>query len=410
MKEERNALKAGIFILVSLGLIVGILVSIEGLDRLIEPRQVRKVVFDLADNIGGLRVGDEVRIGGYQVGQVREIRVEEVAVDDEARPSIVVVYAMPRRYTIREDAQIAVETTVTGMSVLNFQSLGRGSALPEDRPLRGDPSAMQLIYNNLVELGPQVQAVVRDVRQQTLPRVNQAIDKFAQTADTFTETGRKTTELVAKVEGKVDPAMEEYETFTQAATEMMVHLRDIFGDIKGDVRELFANLRGASGTVNERLPDLSDQLAGLMEKLTQTVDEMSASMDGVRQAVSNTQDLTATARSVIVSNRTKLDGMIDSLKQTSDNLRLASAEIRRSPWRLLYRPRPGEVENLHLFDAARHFAEGAGDLHDAAGALRDALNDPQTDPQRLEDLMRRVERSFDNFRHVEGKLWESVRE
>ena len=102
--------------------------------------------------------------------------------------------------------------------------------------------------------------------------------------------------------------------------------------------------------------------------------------------------------------------MIASLKTTGDNLKFASAEIRRSPWRLLYKPRANEMANLNLFDAARSFAEGANDMSDAATALRDALKDPNAQPETIQKLVDQLDQSFGKFQTVEDQLWEKVKE
>ena len=69
MARDRNELKAGIFIVVSIVLVIGVIVAIKGVGRFIEPRQVRTAVFTLKDDIGGLRVGDDVRVGGLKPDQ-----------------------------------------------------------------------------------------------------------------------------------------------------------------------------------------------------------------------------------------------------------------------------------------------------------------------------------------------------
>src|SRR4051794_35189328 len=85
MAKQRNNLKAGIFILVSISLIVTIILSITGLQRFIMPEQERTVSFRLTDDLGGLRVGDEVRLGGFKVGTVRDIEVRNDV--KETRPA-----------------------------------------------------------------------------------------------------------------------------------------------------------------------------------------------------------------------------------------------------------------------------------------------------------------------------------
>src|SRR5690606_22892487 len=97
-----------------------------------------------------------------------------------------------------------------------------------------------------------------------------------------------------------------------------------------------------------------------------------------------------------------------SLKKTGDNLKAASAEIRRSPWRLLYKPGKNEMANLNLFDSARAFAEGANDLADATTALRDALQTQQLDDQQLRNLLERLDLTFQKFNQVEQELRNQV--
>ena len=106
----------------------------------------------------------------------------------------------------------------------------------------------------------------------------------------------------------------------------------------------------------------------------------------------------------------QLDGMIASLKATSDNLKNATAEVRRSPWRLLYKPSGKETANLNIYDAARQFSEGATSLNDAATALRDALNQKDSDPEHIKKLIKEVEESSSRFNGVEKKLWDEVKE
>ena len=102
--------------------------------------------------------------------------------------------------------------------------------------------------------------------------------------------------------------------------------------------------------------------------------------------------------------------MIAQLKTTGDNLTQATAEVRRSPWRLLYKPGPGEMDNLELYDAARQFADGANHVDDAALALRDALRNPSTDPDQVRKLIQRLTEATDHFQGVERKLWTSVKQ
>jgi len=152
-----------------------------------------------------------------------------------------------------------------------------------------------------------------------------------------------------------------------------------------------------------------DHFDTIVVNATTALDNARGTLADLKTSVANAKDITGTARSVISDNHGKLDGIIASLKGTSDNLKSASAEIRRSPWRLLYQPGPGELANLQLYDATRQFADGANGVNDAAIALHDALQDPNVDRAQVQKLVDHLNATFTNFDTVEEKLWKAVK-
>lgn len=400
MTNERNALKAGIFIIVSLCLVVAIVVAIKGVGRFLEPTHDLTAAFDLTEDVGGLNVGDEVRIGGYKVGTVRSI---DLVTPAGAGPVIDVVFSVPTRFDVKKDAKISVQGTLTGVSWLNFDDLGKGPALAAGDKLDGRPGAMTVLFASLGDLAPEITGVVRDARNTTLPKLNG-------TLDTFKTTGESATGLLTDVRGRVGPMVEKYNGVTDSAKGALDNVGSMFGDSKADFRTAIANVKDATGTVKERLPSLFDRADQLMAKVTSAVEDAGAALQDVRKVASNTKDISVTVRQVINQNRGKLEAMISSLKTTGDNLKNASAEVRRSPWRLLYKPGPGEMANLNLYDSARQFADGANELSTAAVALRDALSDPDIDPALVQKLVEKLDTTFANFDDVEKQLWSQVQQ
>ena len=172
------------------------------------------------------------------------------------------------------------------------------------------------------------------------------------------------------------------------------------------------NLNSVTGTMDKKLPQVMDDLHIVLDKTKGTVDNVNVALEDVKKTVANTRDISASTRSIITGNKSKFDNMIASLKIAGDNLKNATAEIRHSPWRLLYKPTAEEVGNLTLYDSARHFADGANSLNDAAEALRDALKDPNAkdDPAKIQSLVDQLDKSFANFNEVEDELWKSVKQ
>jgi len=379
MDKQRNAFKAGLFIIISIALIVAVIVAIQGFDSFFEPIQRRTVTFTLTDNLSGLDKGDDVRIGGVKIGKVTHI--EYVPEAGERKPMLIVHFRIPKKYVLRQDTQINIESTVTGAADLNIASLGTGDELPERTAITGKAGGIGAL-----------------------------LAKADDTIAAFKETSLAATAVVKRVEAHIDPMVEKYNTAADRTSEMMMAIRDMIGQSTKDWKGFMADLHVSTTTIKEKLPQLLDDARMVMVKLQGTIDNATIAMEDVKKTVANTRDLTGSARGILVSNRAKFDGIIAGLKASSDNIKHATVELRRSPWRLLYKPNPGELDNLVLFDSAREFSEGANDLNDAVQALRDAVNSgdvPAEDMQKKIDLL---DRSFNKFTGVEQKLWKNVKE
>jgi phospholipid/cholesterol/gamma-HCH transport system substrate-binding protein len=403
MQNERNAFKAGLFIIASVVLALGVIIAIKGVGRFLEPMQHPTVRFTLKDNVGGLSPGDEVRIGGAKVGVVRNVEIIE---NGDGTQSIDIAFTFPQRFELHKDATVAIESTVTGVSVLNFSSLGTGQALADGETLTGRSSALTALF----ESAPEIAALVRDIRGVTVPKVNAGLDRATETITTFNTTGQTATDFIKDLKLRLDPITQRYYAVADTAKTALQNVGDLFGDTRSDFRTTVANLRDATGTVKERLPSVMDKVDGLLTNVTSAVNSTNAALEDVKKIAANTREVSGTARQVLVGNRGKIDGMIAALKATGDNLKAASSEVRRSPWRLLYKPAPGEMANLNLYDSARQFAEGAGQLNDAALALRDALKDPQAQDADVQKLVDKLDDTFANFSAIEQQLWEQVKE
>src|SRR3954468_13963546 len=144
MNRERNELKAGAFIIIALVLVIAVIIWINGAS--IGPMQKRTVSFKLADNIGGLRVGDDVRLGGFKVGVIREIVPTDLNTADER---ILVKFTLPAAYVIHANASIGLESSLTGAANLNIDSAGSGGPLPDGQVLAGHPDAKSTLFASL---------------------------------------------------------------------------------------------------------------------------------------------------------------------------------------------------------------------------------------------------------------------
>ncbi|HZL34753.1 MAG TPA: MlaD family protein [Tepidisphaeraceae bacterium] len=398
MKSDRNAFKAGLFIILSFTAALAVIIVLRGDGA--GAVQVRTVTFKLTDDLGGLGVGDEVRIGGIKVGTVRAVNIAGL---DSANPRVRVRIAIPQSYVVREGARVGVQSALTGPGNLNFTTLGAGKPLTAGAALAGIPDPKNELLASLGRVTPHVETIAQNVETQTLPKVNETVAAFKQTADS-------TNTLVRHVDSKIDPVVGKYNGVADNTGQAMAQIRDLFGDTKTDFRGTVKNLNEATATVRDKLPGLIDKVTGVVDKVDGIVVSARAALIDVQKTAANAREVSAGARSVMIDNRGKLDGMIKGLKTTSDNLKATSIEVRRSPWRLLYKPSADEMGNLNLYDSTRQFAEGAASVSDAATALRDSLKDPNVDKTQVQKLVGQLDESFKNFHLAEDKLWNSVKQ
>ncbi len=381
--RNRSELRAGLFIVFSVVLIFAAIVAIRGVRTVFAEETVRKARFALNDDLGGLRVGDDVRVGGFKVGIVRTIDI--LGLDKGQQAYIAVQFTMPEKYPLTDAAQLNVQSSITGTTVLNFDSLGTGNVLTADQELIGHPSNFSALLAQVGQAAPGIRQIIETIRTTTLPHINDATAKLPETLASFHTTADRATLAVDQV-------------------------GSVFGDTKSDIRGTMANLHQITDTGRRELPGLLTRMNKLIDNATATIDDAHAAMADIRATAANARQLTGSARDVVVNNKAKFDGAIASLKLTGDNLKEATAEIRRNPWRLLYQPHAGEMDNLALYDAARQFSDGANHVDDAALALRDALANPSVDKDQLKGLVDRLNTAFDHFNGVEQKLWTSVKE
>lgn len=413
MNKDRNAVKSGVFIIFTVVAVIAVIVAIKGSEGFTERKEVRAVSFSLTDDVGGLQVGDDVRVGGYKVGTIDKVSVvgaEDGAKDGGGVPRIRVEFTFPTKYALRRDALLRIQTTVTGQSCLNFESLGRGEKLPANEEIAGRAGTFTEMLALIGKVSDPVQSILNNVDKKTIPAVNETVTKFGHTADSFKATGDHATALIDDAKGQVDPAMKKYHALADAGVEALAKVRDFFGDTTPDFRATLKHVASITKDLSEKMPSMVQKVDGILTKVDSSIDSARVALEDVKAVAANTKDITASAKGVVAGNKGKFDGMIASLKTASDNLKNATAEIRRSPWRLLYKPAPNEMANLNLYDAAREFAEGANELNDASLALRDAVNNKDADKAQVEKLMGRVQKSFEKFQEVEQKLWTKVKE
>ncbi len=196
---------------------------------------MRQARFKLSDDLGGLRVGDEVRVGGYKIGSVQSVQLVN-AEDAKALPELVVEFssraprAPRRRAARRADDAHRVERPELRVDRHRHadrrQRRPRRHARPQSRPA-----------GELGKAAPQIETLVGDaktvvqgVRTDTMPKVASTVEK----------AGRR----------------------HGPAGEAMAEVRDMIGPSKTDFHGTVANLNATTGDLRRSCPNCSTRPAG----------------------------------------------------------------------------------------------------------------------------------------------------
>lgn len=405
-KSNHNQFKAGLFIVGSFSVAAAIFFGITGSSLLSGPTHDYTALFDLHEDVSGLTLGSEVRIGGFKVGTVQKV---DIVVDDKGLPHTLVTFRTPARYTLKQDAIVAIQASLTGAVNLNVASLGTGPAADSKYPLDGRPDALSSAIASVGNVGPEitdtleawrprVTGILDDVR----PRTNAAIDQVRTTAVTADET-------IKQLRSKIEPGYEKYAGVADATKGAMAGLDAILGDTKGDIRKTMANLADMTGALKTRVPTVMDKVADNLDAFRAQMTKIGTILDDTKAIAANTADFTGGARTVLNNNRARIDEIVKSASFAAANLAAASSEIRHAPWRLLYKPSDGEVANQNLYDAARQFAEASRKMQDSAEALKASAADPKADAASVQAMIDKLDIDFANYKKVEATLWDRVK-
>ena len=138
------------------------------------------------------------------------------------------------------------------------------------------------------------------------------------------------------------------------------------------------------------------------------MDQITQALDVAMRAVENVKVSTQEIRTLVVGQRPVLERALANAQLTTDQLKLAAIEIRRSPWRLLYKPSDTELESDNLYDAARSFAQAAGALDSAALSVRAISEHAGGGDERLTKMIEHLEQLYVEYEKAETRFWNAL--
>ncbi len=441
--KPSNELKVGITVTIVIILFIGVIVFIGQWDTLFVRQKELHVRFDHRSGIQGLRIKDPVRIGGLNVGRVERIWLQEdtikTEIGKEKRLFVHVIAAIPADIKLYPDCKITIGAKFVGeggtLDILDTGS--KGTPITEKDIITGlapegfaqltsklsreldETNPKSLLYQIKSQLDPKnAKSIIAKIHK-TLGDINIISAKVRSQVD---ETNKKA--LLAKLHNIIDnlsitvaSLKRELSRNIDSTTLAKVHLAlDKINNSLSSVNDLLAENkpkissavtyaeRSASSIAKELDRNRRDSL---ISKLHESISLAQANMKNIKQ-------LTQTGKELITINRESIQMVIDNLAETSAHLKATAKELRRHPWRLLYKPEKSELEYANLLETARAFADAANSLEIVNSKLNQLMKlhpegIPSTDPEYLK-IKEEIHETFCKFDQVQKKLWKLLKQ
>lgn len=366
---SRNNALAGLFVLICIGLFVLVIVLLTGATDRIVGTSPYVIDFSLADGAEGLERGSSVKLAGKKVGRVvaSELRFERPDGAPPDAPAEVTGIAV--RIEVRSDLQLYEDAEVNLVRPL----LGSNSTINITR-LRTRPDSKPVSPGTRIagRLGPPGFLTQADYArfQNVLARIEKWTAEIDPSVKPITDDVRATVANVRDVTGKANTSWDRWSAQIDAAMD------DAGAGVKGfreaaqQVRDLLAK---ADEFIARNRPVIDQTLDDIRELARnakgEAYDRVIAVLDSAHETMKHAASVAREADGLVAEKRPELAGIVTDASLAAQELKLATAEIRAAPWRLLYQPTKKELENELLYNSIRRYSRTLADLKSAADAL-----------------------------------------
>lgn len=374
-RRHRSEVLVGAFILAAVGLFVLLVFLMGSLEPLLGENAVVEADFS---EINSLQAGDPVYVFGVKAGKVLSTRL--LPRSDSERATVRVAMRLPVEFRrrLRRDSPVKIDKTLTG-SISVWIREGEGPDLGDGERLRGVPSAdLSAVADRASELLGKAEGLVA-----TISRLASEIEAQGSLSGSL-----------ADLRGLLKELRDEVGPLRVRVREILDETRATIEENRLDVRHTIANFRETSALAKT-----------FAEKLEATPELLDRSLAEIEKAGAAVKDL-------LGENRSHIDAILEDLRKTSTNAANLTAEVKRRPWRLLYRPSAAEIRAMDLYDAAWAYNLGATELNRSVRDLADQMTRASREGLQLEALREaetQVRQSLRRYREAEETFWERLR-
>ncbi|MHC4990722.1 MAG: MlaD family protein [Planctomycetota bacterium] len=412
----RNNVRAGVFVTLSLILALSVVIKLSGvLSGLFQSVQEYRVTYEIDDGVRDLQSGSSVRVGGMTMGHVIAV---QPALEVEPFRTIEVTFEIDSRITLYADAMILVDSPVIGSGAwLEISDVGSADKGPPPggvitgtsapgmlATFLGPEGAMQAdeAIESVADFAEFLGTVPEDYEDHVVPTLK---DIRTASANVREVTSDLSDHRWKKWADDVDVVMD-------WASDATVRVDDVMDEGKGlleDARGVVAENREPIGSIVTNVEGASVDVREIAARVNaETIDKAHALLDSGQDALQQAGDAIAALREDYDRWAVDIGDTMANASLASQQLKFATIEVRRSPWKLLYRPSADELEHELLYESARSFALAAADLKAAAATVNRVVENHgdrlAEDRDAFDRVQQVLESSLDQYTEAQQRL------
>lgn len=428
MAKSRDNFRLGLAVLTMVGLLFAFVVFIGGGYLDTEPKTHIVVRFDAGKTLPEFSKGAQVRYLGQVVGEVKSTRIVEAPLDPQrpdATDAVLEVLA-----DVREDIDLRKDTTIVatapplgGTGTLTILRRGRDEEqLTEDMPVtaavRGFDAALQMLTEELDDDNPE--GLLARVKLQLDPGTDlSVISKLLMSIDDL----NRITEFVAmELSREQDDALiTKLHLAVDKLNASLTEVHSLVKDNRGSVDHALAGFDSAITTFDR---DIAKVLAREFElearpdktvlaRIHAALAKLDDSLANVKDGSADLKTAAGDAKRVLSLNKDRISEVVENVGQASADLKSGIKDVSRNPWKLLFEPGTAEKRELHIYSAAREFAEAAASLDDVTSRIQSLVDATEGDTIPIDDpdllaLRADLDEAAKRFSAAENALFDAL--
>ena len=376
-KDKANELKVGIVVLICLALGFIVVLQLSNWRQWFEPKLTLTFKIPYQAELGGIKSGWPVTIGGVSVGNVQQTWVQRELRDPREKPP-------ETKPAVQKESEDGESTGVVS----------------EDQP----PEALTVAAP---EQAPQPQTNIYAYFRFTVPSKYQLRQDCELTPAAQLIGGEGELKITKIGTGKVLQDGQEVFRDSLGGSVMASIMASAQATID-DAKEMTEGLKPVVERANAAMANVEE----ITEKFKPLTETAHTAMANVRQITEDFKEISSQARTTFSLSKPQLESIVANIRAASVEMKEGMREIRWNPWRLLHDPSDRELRTQNLLTAARAFSSGASDL-DAAASRLQALADTgqgtvKSDDPELAEIIEQLKAAVAKFTQAEQTFFERL--